>query len=269
MDARNNIETEFQLDNTDDISLSQVVDLIDTEMQMSEVNIHNFFKEFDQITESFAHGDVFASDVSDFDMMDLDFWLAVPTEDELKHTEPLKLDQKYAIFNEKLFGLRGRDEHRNLQVEQIVIGEDDNGQYIEFKVHRFGKRDRRGNRPILAKFISTKDKEIVLKNGFKLKGTNFGVQEQFPKEIEQKRKTLYPVAKQARREKRKVLLVRDKLYIDGKLFKPNTEIARNEKLEDACAATIIHRKNIPQQYERSTQSNESESSHLLNNMCYT
>ncbi|CAC5394552.1 unnamed protein product [Mytilus coruscus] len=45
-------------------------------------------------------------------------------------------------------------------------------------VHRFGKRGRRGNRPILAKFTTTKDKEIVLKNGFKLKGTNYGVQEQ-------------------------------------------------------------------------------------------
>ncbi|CAC5380343.1 FURIN [Mytilus coruscus] len=45
---------------------------------------------------------MFASDVSDFNMMDLDFWLDVPTEDELKHTESLKLDQKYAIFNEKM-----------------------------------------------------------------------------------------------------------------------------------------------------------------------
>ncbi|CAG2199203.1 unnamed protein product [Mytilus edulis] len=39
-------------------------------------------------------------------------------------------------------------------------------------VHRFGKRGRRGNCQILAKFISTKDKEIVLKNGYKLKGTH-------------------------------------------------------------------------------------------------
>lgn len=38
------------------------------------------------------------------------------------------------------------------------------------------------------------------------------------------------MGKQTRREKRKVLLVRDKLYIDGNLFKPNTKIAGSEKL---------------------------------------
>ncbi|XP_071170846.1 uncharacterized protein [Mytilus edulis] len=139
-------------------------------------------------------------------------------------------------------------------------------------VHRFGKNGRGGNRPILAKFISTKDKEIVLKNGFKLKGTHFGVQEQFPKEIEQKRKMLYPVAKQAKREKRKVLLVRDNLYIDGNLYKPNMESSRsgNEKLQYACADSIMNLQNT-QQYcnKRLTPSHESESIHLLTNVCCT
>ncbi|CAC5383296.1 unnamed protein product [Mytilus coruscus] len=120
-------------------------------------------------------------------------------------------------------------------------------------VHLFGKRGRRGDFSILTKSISTKDKEIVLKNGFKLKETNFGVQEQFPQEIEQKRKTLYPVAKQARRDNRKVLLVRNKLYIDSNLFKPNTEVAENEKVYDACACSIMHGRDIPQQFERSTR----------------
>ncbi|CAC5394234.1 unnamed protein product [Mytilus coruscus] len=68
MDARNNKETKFQLDNTDDID--------------------DFFQTFAHINEPFAHG---------------------------------------------LLALRGRDEHHNLQVEQIVIGEDDDGEYIEFK----------------------------------------------------------------------------------------------------------------------------------------
>ncbi|CAC5406118.1 unnamed protein product [Mytilus coruscus] len=58
----------------------------------------------------------------------------------------------------------------------------------------------------------------------------------------------------------KVLLVRDKLYIDGDLFKPHTEGAGNEKLHDAFALSIIQRRNIPLQNERST--NQSESSEL-------
>ncbi|CAC5377501.1 unnamed protein product [Mytilus coruscus] len=229
MDACNNIETEFQLDNTDDISLSHVVDLKDIEMQISDVNIDDFFQEFDQINESLAHGDVFASDVSDFNLMDLDFWhlkflcdfqnennnvssrfVDVNGRDieelirgvEIKNTtkstkwafstfeewrinknvkysghvipelqyfevddinknlgrfvieaDPLSIELEEKLwesdvfgfssaetllhtvffYNSKLFGPRGRDEHRNLQVEQIVIGEDDNGEYIEFK----------------------------------------------------------------------------------------------------------------------------------------
>ncbi|CAC5376692.1 unnamed protein product [Mytilus coruscus] len=139
----------------------------------------------------------------------------------------------------------------------------DSGKEVAEVIVRFWKN-------LFPKFISTKDKEIVLKKGFKLKGTNSGVQEQFPKEIEQKRK-IYPVEKQARREYRKVLLVRDKLYIDGNLFKPNNEIAGNEKLQYACADSIMHRQNIPQQYcnKRSTPSHESEFSHLLTNMCFT
>ncbi|CAG2210694.1 unnamed protein product [Mytilus edulis] len=102
------------------------------------------------------------------------------------------------------------------------------------------------------------DKEIVLKNGYKLKETQFGVKEQFPKEIEQQRKPLYPVAKQARKEKRKVRMVRDKLYIDGDLYKPNTKGDGNENIHDVLS--FIQQRNITQQYERST--NEPQLSQL-------
>ncbi|CAC5415215.1 unnamed protein product [Mytilus coruscus] len=51
---------------------------------------------------------------------------------------------------------------------------------------------------------------------FKLKGKRFGKGEQLPIEIERKRKELYPVMKKAKSEGKKVELVRDKLYINGK-----------------------------------------------------
>ena len=42
------------------------------------------------------------------------------------------------------------------------------------------------------------------------------MREQFPQEIEEKRKLLYPVAKKARQNKEnRVRLVRDKLYVNG------------------------------------------------------
>lgn len=49
-----------------------------------------------------------------------------------------------------------------------------------------------------------------------LKGTNFGIQEQFPDEIEKRRKPLYPILRTARRNQQRAAIVKDKLYVDGK-----------------------------------------------------
>lgn len=36
------------------------------------------------------------------------------------------------FYNSNFFGLRGVDEHRELSVDQIVVGNDENGPYIVF-----------------------------------------------------------------------------------------------------------------------------------------
>lgn len=97
---------------------------------------------------------------------------------------------------------------------------------IEFgNVHRFGKRSLNRARPIIARFLYHRDLEHVLKNANKLRGKPFGIQEQFPAEIEEERKRLYPIMKLAKQDGKLVKMFRDKLYIDGKLFIPrsNTE----------------------------------------------
>ncbi|KAK3107397.1 hypothetical protein FSP39_002575 [Pinctada imbricata] len=91
---------------------------------------------------------------------------------------------------------------------------------IDFeRVHRIGKYPTNPNsrpRTIVAKFSRFKDRELVRRQAPKtLKGTGFYVQEQFPVEVEQRRKSLFPVMRDARRRHRKVKLVRDRLYIDG------------------------------------------------------
>ena len=91
---------------------------------------------------------------------------------------------------------------------------------IEFgSVHRFGKRGANGARPIVARFIYRRDLELVLKNGYRLRNTPYGVNEQFPAEIENRRRRLYPIMKQARLENKqvrlenkKVTLVRDNFF---------------------------------------------------------
>ena len=93
--------------------------------------------------------------------------------------------------------------------------------YIEFgNVHRFGKPGRNGARPIVARFIYYNDLQCVLKNAYKLRGSQFGISEQFPAEIVARRQKLYPKMREAKQQRREVVLVRDRLYIDGEQYFP-------------------------------------------------
>ena len=89
------------------------------------------------------------------------------------------------------------------------------------RVHRMGRSKKAQDgtiipRPIIAKFSYFKQKERVRKAGFNLKGSMFGVSEQFPQEIIEQRKRLMPKFKKAKQEGRRAKLVVNKLYMDGK-----------------------------------------------------
>lgn len=94
---------------------------------------------------------------------------------------------------------------------------------IEFgNVHRFKTRGGDNRRaPIVARFLYHVDLEHVLRIANRLKGTQYGIREQFPQEIENRRKPLYPIMRRARQERRQVTLARDRLYIDNELYVPN------------------------------------------------
>jgi hypothetical protein len=55
-----------------------------------------------------------------------------------------------------------------------------------------------------------------------LKDTGFSVSEQFPQEIIEKRKLLYPEIKKTKEAGKKAKLVRDKLIIEGKEFRSHS-----------------------------------------------
>ena len=88
------------------------------------------------------------------------------------------------------------------------------------RAHRMGTK-KHGSKPraIVAKFNYFPDKQRILSNVKKLKGTGIAISEQFPGEIVATIKRLYPEMKKARDAGRKTKLVRDKLYIDGQLFR--------------------------------------------------
>lgn len=122
-----------------------------------------------------------------------------------------------------------RGEHENCEslVKEFIRNQMRIEREIEFdRVHRLGRymQNQRYPRPIIAKFTYFKDKEHVRQAAPRtLIGTRYSVNEQFPPEMESRRKELYPVAKDARRiETNRVRLVRDKLYINGAQYIPNT-----------------------------------------------
>ena len=57
----------------------------------------------------------------------------------------------------------------------------------------------------------------ILQNAKLLKGKPYGINQQFPAEIESRRRSLYPVMKEA---KDRGKMVRDKLYINNKEYCP-------------------------------------------------
>jgi len=93
---------------------------------------------------------------------------------------------------------------------------------IEFqRIHRVGQRRGESPRPIIARFLRYPDRENVFSRVRQLKGTNYSVSPDYPKEIANRRKKQLHRFLQARREGKRAYFSRpepDKLYIDGTLF---------------------------------------------------
>ena len=86
------------------------------------------------------------------------------------------------------------------------------------QARRLGKFDPAKTRPILVEFQNFGDREIVRKACPNLKDTDYGVSQQFTREVVLKRRKLLPILKTARNEKKKAFLSFDKLYINGELY---------------------------------------------------
>ena len=81
-------------------------------------------------------------------------------------------------------------------------------------------------KPIIVKLSSLHDKEFIksfIKN--LRKGRNLGISDDFPKEVEEMRKKLYPVLKATMQEKRTAFFKVERLIIDGSLYRGPEAIA--------------------------------------------
>ena len=86
---------------------------------------------------------------------------------------------------------------RNVLREKMKIPKEDE-EYIRFeRIHRIATRKPSSKpRPIIAKFSHYQDKEFVWSFVKNLKGTNIGIANDFPKEIEEIQSKLYPRLKE-------------------------------------------------------------------------
>ncbi|VDI56200.1 Hypothetical predicted protein [Mytilus galloprovincialis] len=85
--------------------------------------------------------------------------------------------------------------------------------------HRIGRKGGK-TRPMLAKFSSYVHRELVRKNAKTLKNSSFGISEQLPTDVQNRRKELLPLMKELRDQNVKAYFVRDKIHVGGQEYKP-------------------------------------------------
>jgi hypothetical protein len=86
------------------------------------------------------------------------------------------------------------------------------------RAHRIGRKTTGKHRPIVAKFSFFQQRELVRHSSHNLQNTEFGVGEQFPKEVQDRRRELMPAFRRARAEGKRAVLSRDRLFIDGRPY---------------------------------------------------
>ncbi|KAL3972575.1 adenylate kinase [Sarotherodon galilaeus] len=152
-----------------------------------------------------------------------------------------QLNRENKKIKETVIDLQARSMHDNLVFSGIpeAAGEDaettvksfiknhlklpeDTVKNIVFdRVHRLGPiRAAAGRpRPIVAKFGHFKQKEQVKSRGRELKGTDFSVNDQFPKEILERRRVLFPIRRGFIQKGSRAVIAVDRLYVDGQLHR--------------------------------------------------
>lgn len=138
--------------------------------------------------------------------------------------------------NIKFFGIKDfenespSDTERKLRQflkNEMQISNDDLEEMQFERVHRIPTHPIAGRstnkkeqaRPIIAKVSFFKDKELIKSHIKNLpKGRRYGVADDFPNEVEEIRKALYPLLKKAKQDKKKAFFNIEKLVIDNVVY---------------------------------------------------
>ncbi|XP_072142787.1 uncharacterized protein [Dermacentor andersoni] len=156
-----------------------------------------------------------------------------------------ELEQQLSIMTKKVDDLENRSPRSNLIVFGIKEQEDETTETLHTvvtndilkdkldltisgiqRIHRLGcrKADNEGKvRPVIFKLQDYRDKENVLQNCSKLKGSGYSISEDLSRYVRDVRKKLWNRTKENRDRKEKVRLMYDKVRINGRLFAWNND----------------------------------------------
>ena len=95
------------------------------------------------------------------------------------------------------------------------------------RIHRLGNASHNKVRPIVAKFHYFKQREMVRQASYNhsasLKAANLGIGIQWPQQVRDARKTLYPIMQQEKNKGNTAKMVKDKLFVNGIEYVPGQQ----------------------------------------------
>ncbi|CAN8005997.1 unnamed protein product [Ixodes pacificus] len=152
----------------------------------------------------------------------LDSTLSLLQTNTAQQTEKLvDLEDRSRRSNLVIYGLPEPNNETDLQLKDHVVGE-----LFEKKldvkccsigrIHRLGRK--KANRPVILYLQDYNEKQAILKNAKKLKGTHIFIENDYSRCTLRKRKLLWESARSDKANGRRIFMVNDKLRIDDDTF---------------------------------------------------
>ena len=185
---------------------------------------------------------------------------------ELTNGLVTKAQTKIISQNEKILDLQTRSMRDNIVIQGISEGDreswaDTEKKVLEFmkkelkinnaseemidRAHRIGTKINNKPRGIVVKFASSKFKDTIFQHVKHLHGKDYIVQEQFPPEISERRKRLWPIFKAAKEQKKTDKTVRVNWSLDKLMVNGVTHQAKDDR-RIICPDDTFHLANIKQ-----------------------
>jgi hypothetical protein len=146
-----------------------------------------------------------------------------------------KDDREKREKNLLIFGLRKKTNETWRDLEKLVLIFFQEQMKIDIQIFEIDniKRihsDKLNERGLIIVTLTTRRRKIeILRSRKELRNTEISVEEDFPKNVVEKRKKLYPIMIEKRREGKFSIIKYDTLYVNGKVWKTEEQDNRSNK----------------------------------------